>query len=57
MLEFVVGTGGSKGERLGRSRPLKPTKIDLFVMILYNSEITFAIKGHFFVHCFVTAVL
>ena len=31
--------GGSKGGgRLGRSLPIKPTKVSLFTMILYNSE-------------------
>jgi len=28
----------TSGEQLGRSFPLKPTKVTLFTMILYNSE-------------------
>jgi len=35
--QIIQYRGGSKGERLGRSFPLKPTK----VMILYNSETNF----------------
>ena len=30
--------GGSSGGRLGRSPPLKPTKVTFFAIILYNSE-------------------
>jgi len=30
--------GGSRGGGLGRSLPLKPTKVTLFTIILYNSE-------------------
>ena len=46
--------GGAKG---GDRPPLKPTKVTLFTMILYNSENSIHEQGHFAVHCFVTALL
>jgi len=34
----VSGRGGSSGGALGQSPLLKPTKVTLFTIILYNSE-------------------
>jgi len=34
----LLSRGGSREGRLGRSLSLKPTKVTLFTMILYNSE-------------------
>jgi len=34
----ILSRGGSRGGRLGRSSPLKLTKVNLFTIILYNSE-------------------
>ena len=41
----------------GRSPPLKLTKVSLLTVILYDSENSIHLKGHFVVHCFVTAML
>jgi len=35
---------------------LKPTKVTLFTMILYNWKNSIRNRGNFVVHCFVTAV-
>ena len=49
-----LNTGRIQG---GRSHPLKPTKVALFTMILYNSVNSIRDLDHFAVHCFVSAVL
>ena len=36
--QLYSSRGGSKGGRLGRLLPLKPMKVTLFAIILYNSE-------------------
>jgi len=41
----------------GAIAPLKPTKVTLFTMSYTIQKTTFAIRDHFFVHCFITAVL
>ena len=46
-----------QGRIQGGDDPLKPTKVTLFIMFHTFQKTTFAIKDHFFVHCFVTAVL
>jgi len=43
-IHWASRRSGSRGERLGRSPPpLKPTKVPLFAMILYNPKTAFAI--------------
>ena len=44
-------------KRLGRSLPLKATKVTLFTMILYNSENSIHSLRPFCLHCLVTAML
>jgi len=44
-------------EAIGAIARAKPTKVTLFIMILYNSEKSIGDVRHFTVHCFVTAVL
>ena len=56
-LFLTLTQGRIQGGSIGSIVPLKPTKVALFTMNLYNSENNIAIIGHFLVHCFVTAVL
>ena len=49
-----VKTGAKTG---GAIAPPKTNELTLFAMIVYNSEKTVAIQGHFVIQCFVTDVL